>query len=348
MYKVVQWATGAMGRASLRRIIDAPDLELVGLYVYGDKAGLDAGEIARRPKTGVIATKRIEDILVLDADVVMHMPRLTLPYDAMNADLARLLASGKNVISIAGFHWPLAHGAAYAGPLLEACRSGGSSLAGLGLNPGTLVERITLAATALSTRLDRIIVSEAVDASNMASPEFVFGLMGFGSDPAKVDIRAGALAGLYSTLFSEIFHAVAHAMDCAVETIDPDHQITLAPRDVAVAAGTIPAGRVCATEWRWNARFSNGVAMTLSILWTAAPDLHPRFGEGHWVIELRGRPNIRMTLDVSDETPEGSASRALVDATVAVALRGIPDVCAAQPGFYAYPPPPAYLGRFPR
>ncbi len=35
-YKVIQWATGAMGKSCLRAIIDHPDLELVGLYVYND------------------------------------------------------------------------------------------------------------------------------------------------------------------------------------------------------------------------------------------------------------------------------------------------------------------------
>src|SRR6185312_8648608 len=54
MYRVVQWATGSMGRTALRRVIDHPDLELVGVYVYDPrKVGVDAGEIARRPPTGV-------------------------------------------------------------------------------------------------------------------------------------------------------------------------------------------------------------------------------------------------------------------------------------------------------
>jgi len=347
MYKVIQWATGAMGRSSLRRIIEHPDLELVGLFVYGNKAGLDAGEIARREKTGIIATNRIEDILAIDADVVMHMPRLTRPYDAMNGDVIRLLASGKNVISIAGFHWPDHQGAAYAAPLAAACNKGQSSLAGLGLNPGTLVERITLAASAMSARLDRIIVSEAVDASNMAAPEFVFDLMGFGSDPAKIDLAKGPLAGLYRTLFGEIFANVAHALNTRLVSHVDDHRITTTSSDIKMAAGIIPKDTVASTEWRWIAGFENGVAMELSILWTAAPHLHPRCDQAHWLIELRGRPNIRLTMDIADELPHGPASRGLVDATVAVALAGIPDVCAAPPGFFAYPAPPGYRARFP-
>ena len=80
VYRVVQWATGSMGRTALRRIIDHPDLELVGVFVYDErKVGRDAGEIARRPATRVIATNRIEEILALKADVVMHTPRISAP-----------------------------------------------------------------------------------------------------------------------------------------------------------------------------------------------------------------------------------------------------------------------------
>lgn len=62
--RVAQWATGAIGKTALRGIIDRPDLELVGLYVYSDaKAGRDAGDIARRAPTGVIATRDVDEII---------------------------------------------------------------------------------------------------------------------------------------------------------------------------------------------------------------------------------------------------------------------------------------------
>ena len=65
-YRVVQWATGGMGRNVLRAIIDHPALDLVGVYVYGrDKVGRDAGELARRPATGVVATNDRAHILAL-------------------------------------------------------------------------------------------------------------------------------------------------------------------------------------------------------------------------------------------------------------------------------------------
>ncbi|MBK6604744.1 MAG: hypothetical protein IPG24_04465 [Leptospiraceae bacterium] len=50
----------------------------------------------------MIATNNIEDILKLDADVVFHTPKIHPPYTHNDEDICRLLASGKNVISISG------------------------------------------------------------------------------------------------------------------------------------------------------------------------------------------------------------------------------------------------------
>ena len=94
-YKVIQWATGSMGKSCLRATLDHPDLDLVGLLVYSEsKIGRDAGEIARRDPTGVIATRSLEDIMAVEADVVIHAPRIQPPYSYHNKDICRLLASG--------------------------------------------------------------------------------------------------------------------------------------------------------------------------------------------------------------------------------------------------------------
>lgn len=340
MYRVVQWATGSMGRSALRRVIEHPDLELAGVYVYdARKVGVDAGEIARRPPTGVLATNRIEDVLALQPDVVLHMSRITQPYARQNADVAALLAAGIDVVSTAGFHHPACHGMAYAGPLLEACRRGGSTLAGVGLNPGFMAERVATLLTGMCAKLESVACYEVADASSMPAPEFVFGLMGFGADPAKRDVTTEPLAAMYGDLFMEVLHAVADALHTRVVTLVPEHATTLAPRDLTVRAGTIPRGTVAATHWRWRAGLENGVELVHSVTWTADPALHDGGGReaAAWRIEIHGRPNIRATIAIEDPDPAAPHMRAAVDATVAIALRAIPDVCAAPPGFFAYP-----------
>lgn len=349
MYRVVQWATGSMGRTSLRRIIDHPDLELVGLFVYDPrKAGKDAGEIAKRPPTGVKATASVDEILALDADVVIHTPRLSQPYAEQNVHVARLLASGKNVISTAGFHYPQAHGSAYALPLQQACEQGDSTLAGLGLNPGFVAERLAVTLTGMCAQLRTIGSFEIADASTMPAPEFVFGIMGFGTDPAQRDIRQGPLATLYGDLFMEVFHYVAAALGTTVTSLEPEHRLTLAPHDMKIAAGTVKQGTVAATEWRWKAEFASGVSMTHSVTWTSDPTMHG--AEKHqaalWRMEIGGRPNVRVDMTIADPDPGAPHTRAACDATMAIALRAIPDVCRASAGFFAFPAIGEYRERF--
>ena len=56
-YRVIQWATGHVGKHALRAIAQHPELELVGLWVSGaEKAGKDAGELCGVGRVGVQAT----------------------------------------------------------------------------------------------------------------------------------------------------------------------------------------------------------------------------------------------------------------------------------------------------
>jgi 2,4-diaminopentanoate dehydrogenase len=347
MYRIIQWATGSIGRSTLRRIIDHPDLTLVGLYVYGkNKIGRDAGEIAKRPSTGVIATNNLEEILSLDADVVVHTPRITIPYAKQNAEVEQLLSSGKNVISVNGYFYPEAHGEKYAKPLSAACERGNSTLAGVGINPGFIAERLALVMSGLCAKVDYIGSFEMVDGSYIAAPAFVFDTMGFGADPSVTDITKGPLAQLYFDLYIETFAYVAEAMGTEIASIKPDHRLTLAPEDMKIAAGIIRRGTVAATEWRWNAEFSDGRRMTHSLLWTSSPQLHGDDDPAHWRIEIKGRPHVHLSFSLEDPDPEAPPSRAGADATAATVIRAIPDVCAAKPGFFRYAPLAPFRERF--
>ena len=53
-YRVIQWATGGVGRAAIQGIVNHPELELVGCWVHSrSKDGRDAGELAGIAPLGV-------------------------------------------------------------------------------------------------------------------------------------------------------------------------------------------------------------------------------------------------------------------------------------------------------
>ena len=106
--RVIQWASGNVGRHAIRGVADHAHLELVGLYVHGeDKLGKDAGEISGIEPLGVPATNNIEEVLNLKADCIIHAPLPSKIYgDDPNADIdhiCRALRSGKNVITVVGY-----------------------------------------------------------------------------------------------------------------------------------------------------------------------------------------------------------------------------------------------------
>lgn len=70
--KVVQWATGGVGVAAIKGVLEHPELELAGCWVHSaDKAGKDVGELVGTEPLGVIATNNVDEILALDADAVI-------------------------------------------------------------------------------------------------------------------------------------------------------------------------------------------------------------------------------------------------------------------------------------
>ena len=239
-YRVIQWATGAMGKTCLRAVIDHPDLELVGLYVYSDKkAGADAGDIARRPPTGVKATRSVDEILALDADVVLHCPLLQFPYDAHDADVRRLLESGKNVISINNYFHPTALAPETARALEESCRKGGATLCGTGLNPGFMAERIAPILTGMCTEFESLSIREVYDCFEMPNANYVRDVMGMGLPPEKVDLKNGAFAKLFFSMYSQCVTGLADRLGLKLDSIVPDHALVLAPEDIAAPSGTM-------------------------------------------------------------------------------------------------------------
>ena len=337
-YRVVQWATGAIGKTCLRAVLDRPDMSLAGVYVYAArKAGQDAGAIARYPDTGILATRSIEEILALDADVVIHTARLQLPCEQHDGDICALLRSGKNVITTAGQHYPAAHGPARLALFDEAARAGGVTLYGTGMNPGYVLERLVLGLTGVCVDVQRIEVTELLDASTMPDPDFVFTVMGMGSDPVGLDLRHGPLAVLFGTLYREAIAFACDRMNADVDEIQPDHRVVTAARDLAIAAGMIRAGTVAATEWRWHAVSAGRQFLTLSVIWTMDPSLDGYAGRGHWTVDIEGRPDLHLSLDMADPPGTGLRTKAGQYVTAAAVINAIPNVVAAPPGVLTPP-----------
>src|SRR4029077_8919070 len=136
MLRVIQWATGSVGRHAVAAVHEHPDLGLAGALVYSDaKAGRDVGDICGIGPVGVTTTTDPDEIAALDADCVLYMPQGEMnPMGALD-DICRLLASGKNVVSTAftGLIYSLSLGERVAQRLETACAEGQSSFHATGI-----------------------------------------------------------------------------------------------------------------------------------------------------------------------------------------------------------------------
>src|ERR1700727_1539111 len=174
--RVVQWATGSVGVAAIKGVLEHPELELAGCWVHSDaKNGKDVGEIIGTPALGAIATNSLDEILALDADAVIYAPLLP------NADeVAALLRSGKNVVSPVGWFYP---GAREAAPLEVAAQAGNATLHGAGIGPGAATELFPLLLSVMSTGVTFVRSEEFSDLRTYGAPDVLRYVMGFHGTP---------------------------------------------------------------------------------------------------------------------------------------------------------------------
>lgn len=332
MYRVIQWATGAMGKASLRAMIDHPELELAGVYVYGSKAGRDAGDIAQRPATGVLATNDVDEILALEADVVVHAARLG-PYGSHDDDIIALLASGKNVLSINGYSCASWSSPERLAALEQACADGGTTLMSAGLNPGVAAEQLAVVASGMCSELDGVEIVESIDCRDIQQAAYLFDVLGFGADPEANDPNdeawgpTSALNGMYT----EALVAMATHLGITIDEVETEHRLFAATQDVETAAGVIAAGTVSHTNWRWIAR-GGGKTFGMSIHWYAETTHLDDPEPAMWSIHLEGQPGVRISMELEKRPGDPTRMSAEQYAVGGTIVNSVPVIVAAPTG----------------
>ena len=343
-YRVVQWATGNVGSRALRRTIEHPDLELVGVYVHSaEKVGRDAGELAGIGPVGIRATSSIEDILALRADCVLYMPHV---FDV--PQLCRILASGANVVSTRmELHNPAMLDPADRARIEEACRVGRSSVHATGASPGFITEAMPIVLASIQRRLDCLSIFEYADCSSRNSAEMLFGMMGFGARPEDGP-NAGILAHMRMS-FSGTIDLMTRAFGLPVDRIDVTGALGIARKDVHIAAGVVPAGTVAATRTTIAGVRNDRPVMQIIANWYVSSDVDTTdgqawdFRQSGWRVLVEGDCplDVGITFPVepenyADMTPGLTAHRP---------VNVIPYVCEAPPGFQTIVDLPQVIAR---
>jgi 2,4-diaminopentanoate dehydrogenase len=335
-YRVIVWGTGSIGKEMLSTIVDhREDLDLVGVRVYSeDKAGRDAGELIGRPPVGVVATTDTDAILALDADCVIYTP-LVGDLD----EVCALLASGKNVATTVFCFYPPRLPATDRDRLLAACRAGGATLHGSGINPGNLSGALPLALSGMSRTLEKVTLQERADMTLYDSTDISFGNMGFGGPLEHIRPDDGGFLADQTSMFTQQVWLLADAFNAGIDEVTVDVEAIAAQQDHQVFDRFLAAGSTAGQRWHWTGRKDGEARVEIETLWTVGneyPDHWPTPEHG-WTLTMEGDPSMRVHfMALASFSRRASIAEHVQAANIATGmqvLNAVPAVCEAEPGF---------------
>jgi hypothetical protein len=340
--RVVQWATGGVGIAAIKGVLEHPELELAGCWVHSsEKAGRDVGELIGAEPLGITATNSVEEILALDADAVIYSPLLPNP-----DEVAALLRAGKNVVTPVGWVYPSERQAA---PLLQAAIEGNATLHGTGMAPGGISEKFPLLFSAFSTGVTFVRAEEYSDLRTYEAPDVVRHVMGFGEVPDK------ALSGPMQKLLDGGFiQAVRMVVDKMGFKADPKirsaQEIAVATAPIESPIGVIEPGQVAGRKFHWEALVGDEVVVRVTVNWLMGEEkLDPAWTFGpqgqRYEMEIAGHPDISITVKGFQSAIGGEGPEYGIVGTAAHCVNSVPAVCAAEPGIATYLDLPLISGK---
>lgn len=332
-YKVVQWATGAVGCHAIKGIANRTDLELVGVFVNNpEKVGRDAGELAGIKELNIQATNDIDALLALQPDCIHYSPL----YPDFSL-ICRILSQGINIITPSAFWYPALNPKVQQ-RLQDACIKGGASIHGSGIHPG-VTERLALTMAAASLEVEQIIIQEVCDLSDHPSAEQMFDGFGFGRDYDDCVANPSPIAGMMGTSFRESQALIAAGLGVQIERFEEHYEVAKTKQALALRCGIIEAGCVAGMHWEWRS-YIEGKAEPLLVYktyWRMGANLEPDWGHQglHYTVQIKGSPAFHCEFAAQTELNVSAGADDANAGLAATAMHGvniIPAVCDALPG----------------
>jgi hypothetical protein len=342
-YRVIQWATGFVGQEAVKGVVAHPELELAGAWVHSpEKVGRDVGELCGIGPLGVTATDDIDEICALDADCVVYAPVL-----ASTATVVRLLESGKNVVTPVGWIYPPE--TAKTAELEDACRRGGTTLHGTGINPGGITERFPLMLSAMCRDIRHVRAEEFSDIRNYPTESVVREIMLFGTPPEQA--KTSPMPAILGEGFMQSIDMVAAELGW---TLDREkrttHEMAVATQPLDTPVGVLDAGTVAAQRFTWEGLVHGAPVITVRVNWLMGEDdLDPPWTFGpdgqRFEVELDAEPPLAVTFHGLHPPVVGEQPEIGLIAPAMHCVNAIPYVCDAPPGIATYLDLPLISGR---
>jgi hypothetical protein len=276
---------------------------------------------------------------------VLYAPLLAKP-----AELARILASGKNVVTPLGWFFP---GASAGAAELEAvCRKHGVTLHGTGIHPGGITERFPLMLSALSGRIRHVRAEEFSDIRSYRAEAVVRDVMLFGKPP-ELAARSPMLRILgagFEQSIDMLAAGLGFALDAEKRT---RHEMALAAAPIETPVGVLARGTVAAQRFTWEGTVRGEPVICVRVNWLMGQErLDPAWSFGgpeRFEVAIQGEPSLEVVFH-GLHPPDPQAPGALehnpgIAATAMHCVNAIPAVCRAEPGIRSYLDLPLVCGR---
>lgn len=335
--RVIQWATGGVGRRALRAIVEDDELELAGVWVHSpEKMGVDAGELSGLgATTGVRATGDVDALLALSADCVVYMP-VQPDVDLLH----RFLSAGLHIVTTAGFLSGRWLGPGIAADLDAAARAAGRAIYASGINPGHINE-LCLVLTGVCSRVSSISCIESADTTGHAAPE-MWEILGYGQPPPE----PGAMSPHAEAMTNQFFDAldlIAEGLGVTLDAHERELQYAVATRDIVLPWMTFPQGTVAGQRTLWKGLVDGRPVVTLGAIWKMGEDLDPAWPVDHegYDIRIEGEPSLRVSWTMSPPVLDGVNREptyigGALTATAMSVVNAIPAVCDGPPGIRTF------------
>ena len=347
-HRVVQWATGNVGRHTLAGIDAHPDLELVGLFVSTPaKVGRDAGELAGLGHSmGVSGTSDVGALLALRPDCFVHTAMADDRLGDALADLERMLGAGCNVVSSGPvfLQYP-EEGDRMAAPLVAAAERAGVSLFVNGVDPGFANDALPLVLSGICERIEEVRCSEVLNYDTYNQPMVLFDIMGFGRDLHDVPLLL--TPGVLTMAWGSVVRQIAAGLGLELTGVTEWYEREAAPEAFEIPAGRIEAGTAAALHFEVRGMVGDKPVVVLEHVTRLRDDLGAAWpqpaGRGCYRVQISGEPNY--TLDLQLVGTDGDHNTAGLKATAMRLVNAVPAVVAAPPGLVTALDLPLVTGR---
>lgn len=342
--RVIQWASGGVGRAAMEGVLGHPDLDLAGCWVHSaGKHGVDLGTLLGRDPIGLAASNDVDALLATGADAVIYAPIFADP-----RVVDRILASGKDVVTPLGWFFPEP---AERDRIDAVARAAGTTLHGTGIHPGGITERFPLVLSALSGSITHVRAEEFSDIRTYGAPDVIRHVMAFGGTPDEA--LASPMAALLGGGFKASVRMVADELGFRADPkIRTTQQVAVATASIDSPIGTIEPGLVAARRFDWQATVDDVPVVTATVNWLMGEEhLDPAWGFGpegeRFEVEVTGDPSVLLTFKglQPESVAAGLVRNPGVVSTANHCVSAIPYVVAAEPGIRTYLDLPLIAGR---